>query len=151
MQTMYYIGLDVHERTISYCVKDGSGTIHAEGTIPATRFDLDRWMRTLPQPWTAAMEATVFYRVDLRSPAATRRGAESGSPADAAGHRGGEKEERSYRRQQDLRLPALRFPAGVLHGLDRHSRAALPGLEVRRFQLAERPSAWARPSCVRVN
>ena len=60
MQSMYYIGLDVHKRTISYCVKDGSGKIHAEGTIPATRFDLDRWMRTLPQPWTAAMEATVF-------------------------------------------------------------------------------------------
>jgi transposase len=60
MQTMYYIGLDVHKRTISYCVKDGSGVIHAQGTIPATRFDLDRWMKTLPQPWTAAMEATVF-------------------------------------------------------------------------------------------
>ena len=60
MQSMYYIGLDVHKRTISYCVKDGSGKIHAEGTIPATRFDLDRWMKTLPQPWTAAMEATVF-------------------------------------------------------------------------------------------
>src|SRR6266404_4419190 len=57
---MYYIGLDVHKRTISYCVKDGSGTIQAEGTIPATRFDLDRWTKTLPQPWTAAMEATVF-------------------------------------------------------------------------------------------
>ena len=28
MQTMYYIGLDVHKRTISYCVKDGGGTIH---------------------------------------------------------------------------------------------------------------------------
>ena len=39
MQTMYYIGLDVHKRTISYCVKDVSGTIHAEGTIAATRFD----------------------------------------------------------------------------------------------------------------
>jgi transposase len=57
---MYYIGLDVHKRTISYCVKDTSGTIHAEGTIPATRFHLDQWMNTLPQPWTAAMEATVF-------------------------------------------------------------------------------------------
>jgi predicted NBD/HSP70 family sugar kinase len=42
MQSMYYIGLDVHKRTISYCVKDGSGKIHAEGTIPATRFDLQR-------------------------------------------------------------------------------------------------------------
>jgi transposase len=60
MQPMYYIGLDVHKRTISYCVKDSSGAIHAEGTIPATRFDLDRWMKTLPQPWSAAMEATVF-------------------------------------------------------------------------------------------
>ena len=60
MQNMYYIGLDVHKRTISYCVKDGSGTIHAEGAIAATRFDLDHWMKTLPQPWTAAMEATVF-------------------------------------------------------------------------------------------
>lgn len=60
MQTMYYIGLDVHKRIISYCVKDGSGKIHAEGKIPATRFDLDRWMKTLPQPWTAAMEATLF-------------------------------------------------------------------------------------------
>jgi len=26
MQPMYYIGLDVHKRTISYCVKDTSGT-----------------------------------------------------------------------------------------------------------------------------
>ena len=40
MKPMYYIGLDVHKRTISYCVKDSSGTIHAEGTIPATRFEL---------------------------------------------------------------------------------------------------------------
>src|SRR6202166_1934038 len=60
MENMYYIGLDVHKRTISYCVKDGSGAIHSEGTIPATCLELDRWMKTMPQPWTAAMEATVF-------------------------------------------------------------------------------------------
>ncbi|MGB2633197.1 MAG: hypothetical protein WAM58_04600, partial [Candidatus Acidiferrum sp.] len=30
------------------------------GWIPATRFDLDRWMKMLPQPWSAAMEATMF-------------------------------------------------------------------------------------------
>jgi hypothetical protein len=41
-------------------VKDDSGKIHAEGAIPSTRFDLDRWMKTLPQPWIAAMEATLF-------------------------------------------------------------------------------------------
>src|SRR4030088_3538611 len=60
MESMYYIGLDVHKKTISYCVKDVSGRIHGEGKIPATRFDLDRGMKTLPQPWTVAMEATIF-------------------------------------------------------------------------------------------
>jgi predicted NBD/HSP70 family sugar kinase len=38
---MYYIGLDVHKRKISYCVKDGSGKIYGEGSLPATRIDLD--------------------------------------------------------------------------------------------------------------
>ena len=57
---MYYIGLDVHKKTISYCVKDASGRIHQEGKIGATRCELDSWMKTLPQPWTVAMEATIF-------------------------------------------------------------------------------------------
>jgi transposase len=34
---MYYIGLDIHKKTISYCVKDISGQVHQQGTIPATR------------------------------------------------------------------------------------------------------------------
>ncbi|HEV2522411.1 MAG TPA: IS110 family transposase [Candidatus Acidoferrales bacterium] len=57
---MYYIGLDVHKRMISYCVEQGSGKIHAQGSIPATRLELDRWLKMLPQPWSAAMEATMF-------------------------------------------------------------------------------------------
>ena len=57
---MCYIGLDVHKRTVSYCVKDSSGKIYREGSIPATRLDLDGWLKTLPQPWSAAMEATMF-------------------------------------------------------------------------------------------
>src|SRR5579864_8485025 len=60
METMYYIGLDVHKKTIDYCVKDGSGRIYGAGSIRATRLDLDMWMKTLPRPWTAAMEATIF-------------------------------------------------------------------------------------------
>ncbi len=44
----------------SDCVKDVSGRVYAEGSVPATRFDLDRGMKTLSQSWTAAMEATVF-------------------------------------------------------------------------------------------
>jgi transposase len=56
METMYYIGLDVHKKTIDYCVKDGGGRIYAAGSIGATRLELDIWMKTLPQLWTAAME-----------------------------------------------------------------------------------------------
>ena len=57
---MYYIGLDVHKKTISYCVKDASGQIYRDGKISATRQELDIWVKTLPQPWTVAMEATIF-------------------------------------------------------------------------------------------
>lgn len=60
MESMYYIGLDVHKRKISYCVKDSGGKVYAEGSLSATRTDLDHWMQTLPQPWSAAMEATMF-------------------------------------------------------------------------------------------
>ena len=57
---MYYIGLDIHKKTISYCVKDMSGRIHQEGKMGATRRELNDWMKTLPQPWPVAMEATIF-------------------------------------------------------------------------------------------
>ena len=53
MEPMYYIGLDVHKLKISYCVKDSSGKLFGEGWIPATRHDLDCWMKNLPQPWSA--------------------------------------------------------------------------------------------------
>ena len=34
METMYYIGLDVHKKTINYCVKEGSGRIYAQVRYP---------------------------------------------------------------------------------------------------------------------
>jgi len=59
-QYMYYIGLDVHKKTISYCIKDGSGAVYAQGVVNATRLALDAWLKTLPATWTGAMEATMF-------------------------------------------------------------------------------------------
>jgi len=56
---MYYTGLDVHKKTISYCVTV-SGQIYREGKIGASRLELDAWIRTLPQPRVVAMEATIF-------------------------------------------------------------------------------------------
>ena len=60
MTSMHFIGLDIHKKTISYCVKDVSGKVLAEGTVLATRIQLNEWMKTLPAPWTVAMEATMF-------------------------------------------------------------------------------------------
>src|SRR5271165_5804018 len=57
---MYYIGLDVHKKTISYCVKDAAGRVHGEGEIGSTRRELDAWIMILPQPRMIAMEATIF-------------------------------------------------------------------------------------------
>jgi hypothetical protein len=57
---MNYIGLDVHKKTISYGVKDESGRIQQEGKFGVTRRELDYWMKTVPQPWAVAMEATIF-------------------------------------------------------------------------------------------
>jgi transposase len=59
-ETMYYIGLDVHKTTISYCVKDAAGCVVREGKIGSTRQELSTWIKTLPQPRMIAMEATIF-------------------------------------------------------------------------------------------
>ncbi|WP_263351506.1 IS110 family transposase [Acidicapsa acidisoli] len=59
-QTKYFIGLDVHKKTISYCVKDAAGRVHQEGKIGSTRRELDGWIQTMPQPRMIAMEATIF-------------------------------------------------------------------------------------------
>src|SRR5258707_12106752 len=60
MTSMNYIGLDVHKKTISYCVKDASGRVQQEGKVGSTRRELDCWMKTLRQPWRVGMEATIF-------------------------------------------------------------------------------------------
>src|SRR5882724_4640205 len=60
MNSMNYAGLDIHKKSISCCVRQADGTIIQEGTITASRQALDEWVRRLPQPWTAGMEATLF-------------------------------------------------------------------------------------------
>jgi transposase len=43
---MTSIGLDLHKKTISYCVKDASGRVQQEGKIGSTRRELDCWIKT---------------------------------------------------------------------------------------------------------
>jgi transposase len=41
-------------------VKDAAGRVYQEGKIGSTLRELDEWIRTMPQPRTIAMEATIF-------------------------------------------------------------------------------------------
>jgi transposase len=60
MEQLYYVGLDIHKRTISYCIKGERGEIVQEGRIAASRRELEQWRKELPKPWVGAMEATLF-------------------------------------------------------------------------------------------
>jgi len=76
MERLYYIGLDIHKKTIAYCVKRVDGKIIQQGKLAADRKILLHWMEGLPGPWLGAMEATMFtgwvydflqpYAVDLK-------------------------------------------------------------------------------------
>lgn len=60
MNAIYYIGLDIHKKTIAYCIKRIDGTLVDQGTVAAERKALSRWLSNLPGPWSGAMEATLF-------------------------------------------------------------------------------------------
>lgn len=60
METVYYIGLDVHKKTVAYCIKMISGKLADQGAISADRKTLRQWLAALPGPWLGAMGATLF-------------------------------------------------------------------------------------------
>jgi transposase len=60
MNELYYIGLDVHKKSVSFCTKTKDGTIVARGTVEATRAALSDWVRAIQHPWVGALEATLF-------------------------------------------------------------------------------------------
>ena len=81
MSAIHYIGLDVHKKTISYCIKTAAGQMVKEGTLAAERSVLRSWAGSLEQPWHGAMEATIFsaWIYDTLKPYAERL--EMGHPA----------------------------------------------------------------------
>lgn len=62
MEDLYYVGLDIHKKTVSYCVKRLSGEVVREGVVDSKRSALEQWAKSLPGPWIGAMEATLFTR-----------------------------------------------------------------------------------------
>ena len=60
MDTIYYIGLDIHKKVIAYCIKTLDGHLVKQGKIGADRTSVGEWVNGLPGPWIGAMEATIF-------------------------------------------------------------------------------------------
>jgi len=60
MASIHYVGLDVHKKSIAFCIKTISGDIVRYGTVAAERKALRQWLTELPAPWAGAMEATIF-------------------------------------------------------------------------------------------
>jgi len=47
MNVIYYIGFDLHKKTVSYCIKTASGEIVQEGKLTAQREVLRAWAAAL--------------------------------------------------------------------------------------------------------
>ena len=60
MTGSYYIGFDVHKKSVSFCAKTASGEIVQEGRLAARREVLRPWAAAQPGPWRGGMEATLF-------------------------------------------------------------------------------------------
>lgn len=60
MDSMHYIGFDIHKKVISFCEKQIDGTVFDQGEVRATRKGLTDWVKERKSPWVGAMEATVF-------------------------------------------------------------------------------------------
>jgi len=60
MNDPYYIGLDIHKKSITFVIKTASGQLVRQGSLAATRPALEAWAAALERPWIGALEATLF-------------------------------------------------------------------------------------------
>jgi transposase len=60
MDSIYYVGFDIHKKVVAICVKNQTGSILEQKTFAATREALGQWAAGLDRPWRGAMEATLF-------------------------------------------------------------------------------------------
>src|SRR5512136_233710 len=60
MASIHYVGLDVHKKTVAFCVKAADGRVTDRGTIAATRPALTQWAQGRGEPWIGGLETTLF-------------------------------------------------------------------------------------------
>ena len=121
---MYYIGLDIHKKTISYCIKQCGGEVHVAGSGERHPSSAGRVVEDAATAVERRDGSHAVHRLDLRSPVAACGISQGGSSIDAARHRCIQEEERPRGCEQDRGFVALRFAAGVLHGSGRDAGTA---------------------------
>jgi transposase len=62
MNSIDYIGFDIHKKTISFCAKAQDGRILDEGIIPARRTDLSAWAKRRSRPLVGRDGSDVVLR-----------------------------------------------------------------------------------------
>ena len=87
MLSIYYVGMDVHKKTVAICAKTQEGEVVRDVIVEARRKALTQWLATLDRPWVGAMEATLFtgWICDFLKPHA--RELKVAHPLDAARRR----------------------------------------------------------------
>lgn len=58
-EALYYIGLDIHKKTVAWCIKLADGSVVKAGTTKAKLHALVEWAESLRHPWVGVMEATL--------------------------------------------------------------------------------------------
>ena len=66
MNTFYYIGLDIHKRTIAYCIKAMDGRLIGQGKIEADRKSLERMGTRIAGSLDWGDGGDNFHRLGLR-------------------------------------------------------------------------------------
>ena len=73
MERLYYIGLDIHKKTISYCVKQVDGKIVQQGAMAAERKTLLKWMEGFARALVGRYGSHPIYRLGVLLPQALCR------------------------------------------------------------------------------
>ena len=94
MNTLHYIGFDVHKKTISFCVKTAAGEIVEEGSVLAQR-EVSAALGLRPAATVAGSAGgDPVQRLDLRHAEAVRRAVGDGASGEDESHQRGQEEER---------------------------------------------------------
>jgi hypothetical protein len=119
MESIYYIGLDVHKKSIAYCIKTVTGKIACQGKVKAERRALQQWLVDLPGSWVGAMEATMFtgWIYDFLKPYAVEL--QVAHPAMLKAITAAKKKNDRGRCREACRPPAGESAAGMHHDVGR--------------------------------